>query len=46
MNYSKQYINKLSEETNFINSDLEKVVRLLDVLEFILIKVHFLMVLF
>lgn len=35
MNYTKQYINKLGEETNFINSNLEKVVRLLDVLDYI-----------
>lgn len=41
MNYSKQYINKLGEETNFINSNLEKVVRLLDVLEFIFNKSTF-----
>lgn len=41
MNYSKQYINKLSEETNFINSNLEKVVRLLDVLVFIFNKSSF-----
>ena len=41
MNYSKQYINKLGEETNFINSNLEKVVRLLDVLEFVFNKSTF-----
>ena len=35
MNYSKQYINRLGEETNFINSNLEKVIRLLDVLDYI-----------
>lgn len=41
MNYSKQYINKLGEETHFINSNLEKVIRLLDVLEFIFNKSTF-----
>ena len=41
MNYTKQYINKLGEETNFINSNLEKVVRLLDVLDFIFTKSGF-----
>ena len=41
MNYSKQYINKLGEKTNFINNNLEKVVRLLDVLEFIFSKSNF-----
>lgn len=41
MNYSKQYIKKLGEETNFINNNLEKVVRLLDVLEFIFSKSNF-----
>ena len=41
MNYSKQFINKLGENTNFINSNLEKVVRLLDVLEFIFNKSTF-----
>ena len=41
MNYSKQYINKLGEETHFINSNLEKVVRLLDVLEFVFNKSTF-----
>lgn len=41
MNYSKQFINKLGEDTNFINSNLEKVVRLLDILEFIFNKSTF-----
>ena len=41
MNYTKQYINKLGEETNFINSNLEKVVRLLDVLDYIFTKSSF-----
>ncbi len=35
MTYSKQYISQLGEETSFINSNLEKVIRLFDVLHFI-----------
>ena len=35
MNYSKQYIEALNKYKNFIPSNLEKVVRLLDVLKFI-----------
>ena len=41
MKYTKQYIEKLGEETNFINSNLEKVVRLLDVLDYIFTKSSF-----
>ena len=41
MNYSKQYISKLGEETNFISSNLEKVLRLLDVLKFIFVNSSF-----
>ena len=41
MNYSKQYISQLGEETNFINSIVEKVVRLLDVLDFVFTKSSF-----
>lgn len=41
MNYSRQYINKLGEKTNFINSNLEKVIRLLDVLDYIFAKSSF-----
>lgn len=35
MNYSKQYILELREKTGFVSSNIEKVVRLLDVLQFI-----------
>ncbi len=35
MNYSKQYIEALNKDKNFIKTNLEKVVRLLDVLKFI-----------
>ena len=35
MNYSKQYISELGNKTGFINSNIEKAVRLLDVLQFI-----------
>lgn len=35
MNYSKQYISKFGNKTGFINSNIEKVIRLLDVLCFI-----------
>lgn len=35
MNYSKQYINEISENTGFISSNIEKVLRLLDVLNYI-----------
>ena len=35
MNYSKQYISNLGAETNFIHGNLEKVLRLLDVLSFL-----------
>lgn len=35
MNYSRQYIEALNKDNNFIQSNLEKVVRLLDVLNFI-----------
>ena len=41
MKYTKQYIEKLGEETNFINSNLEKVIRLLDVLDYIFAKSSF-----
>jgi hypothetical protein len=32
MNYSKQYISEVGNETGFIGSNIEKVARLLDVL--------------
>ena len=35
MNYSKKYIESLNKDNNFIQNNLEKVVRLLDVLIFI-----------
>lgn len=35
MNYSKQYISELGTKTGFINSNIEKVIRLIDVLQFI-----------
>ena len=35
MNYSRKYIELLNKDNNFIQSNLEKVVRLLDVLKFI-----------
>lgn len=35
MNYSKTYINEISKSTSFIASNVEKVIRLLDVLDFI-----------
>lgn len=35
MNYSKQYISEFGARTGFINSNIEKVIRLLDVLRFI-----------
>lgn len=35
MNYSKQYINGFANKTGFISSNIEKVIRLLDVLDFI-----------
>lgn len=35
MNYSKKYIETLNKDNNFIQSNLEKVVRLLDILKFI-----------
>jgi predicted nucleotidyltransferase component of viral defense system len=35
MNYSKQFISELGSKTGFINSNIEKAVRLLDVLQFI-----------
>ena len=35
MNYSKQYISGFGIQTGFINSNIEKVIRLLDVLQFI-----------
>ena len=41
MKYTKAFIIKLGEETNFINNNLEKVVRLLDVLDFIFNKSSF-----
>ena len=41
MKYTKAFIIKLGEETNFINNNLEKVIRLLDVLDFIFNKSSF-----
>ncbi len=35
MNYSRKYIEALNKDNNFIQNNLEKVVRLLDVLKFI-----------
>lgn len=35
MNYSKQYISELGKKTGFMSSNIEKVARLLDVLQFI-----------
>lgn len=34
MNYSKQYISEFVTKTGFISSNIEKVIRLLDVLRF------------
>ena len=41
MNYSKQYISEVSEQTVFIANNIEKVIRLLDVLDFIFAKSSF-----
>ena len=41
MNYSKQYITELSEQTGFIAGNVEKVIRLLDVLDFLFSKSSF-----
>lgn len=41
MNYSKQYIENESKSTGFIGGNVEKVIRLLDVLEFIFSKSSF-----
>ena len=41
MNYSKQYITEVSEQTGFIANNVEKVIRLLDVLDFIFAKSSF-----
>ena len=38
MKYISAYIDKLSEEKDFIRSNVEKVIRLLDVLDFIFVK--------
>ena len=35
MNFSKQYLNELSLKTNFIKDNIEKVLRLTDILKFI-----------
>ena len=35
MNYSRQYISEFVTKTGFISSNIEKVIRLLDVLRFI-----------
>lgn len=35
MNYSSKYIDELNKDNNFIKSNLEKVVRLLDILNYI-----------
>ena len=34
MNYSENYINALGKRTGFINANIEKVIRLLDILSF------------
>lgn len=39
MNYSKQYISEIGNKTGFINSNIEKVLRLMDVLCFVYSKV-------
>ncbi len=41
MNYSKQYITELSERTGFIAGNVEKVIRLLGVLDFLFAKSSF-----
>ena len=41
MNYTKLFINELSNKTNFIGYNLEKMVRLLNILEFIFSKSSF-----
>ena len=41
MNYSKQYINEIANQNGFVASNIEKVIRLLDVLEFIFMKSSF-----
>ena len=41
MNYSKQYITELSEQTGFIAGNVEKGIRLLDVLDFLFRKSSF-----
>lgn len=41
MNYSKQYISKVVQETGYLANNLEKVIRLLDVLDFIFSKSSF-----
>ncbi len=35
ISYSKEYVSKLAGETDFIRDNLEKVLRLVDILEFI-----------
>ena len=35
MNYSEDYISNFGKQTGFINSNIEKVIRLLDILAFI-----------
>lgn len=35
MNYSKQYLTELSVKTNFIKDNLEKVLRLAEILKFL-----------
>ena len=35
MNISRMYINELAKETNFIKDNIEKVIRLIDILDFI-----------
>ena len=35
MNYSEDYISNFGKQTGFINSNIEKVIRLLDILVFI-----------
>ena len=42
MNYSKQYLAELSTKTNFIKDNLEKVLRLAEILKFLNVKPSFL----
>ena len=40
MKFSKQYLNELSLKTNFIKDNIEKVLRLTEILKFINYKYH------